>query len=61
MTTSTMMFAKSSRSWIFALLYLLLAGAGAYFVAGHTTIYRQERLTYAQENDFKKRLLDMDE
>lgn len=56
-----MMFVKSSRSWIFALLYLLLAGAGAYFVAGHTTIYRQERLTYAQENDFKKRLLDMDE
>lgn len=42
-------------------MYLLLAGAGAWFVVGHTTVYRQEKLTYAQENDFKKRFLDMDE
>lgn len=57
----TMTSAKSSRFLLWALIYLLLAGAGAWLVVGHTTVYRQEKLTYAQENDFKKRLLDMDE
>ena len=56
-----MTYANDSRSWIFALIYLLLASVGAYFVVGHTTVYRQEKLAYAQQNDFKKRLLDMDE
>ncbi len=43
------------------LLYLILGGIGAYFVIGYTALYKQERFVYADEHDFKKRLMDMDE
>lgn len=61
MIDQTMTPLRHSRSWIFASLYLLLAGVATYFVVEQATLYRQEKLIYAQQNDFKKRLLDMDE
>ena len=52
---------KRTRLWVITVAYLTLAGVGAYLITGYTSLYRQERAAYAEQHDFKKRLLDMDE
>ena len=53
---------SSNRLWlILPVVYLILAGVGAYYTAGYATLYRNEKIVYSEKFDFKKRLLDMDE